>query len=298
MLLIAEYFTLIIIREPIKVTNSPSTQEELPDCTTEELRALLSVADAVAGGTELDEILHLVVTCASRICRADHAAIGIVEGDFLVFDYQVGIAGSRTDRIPLSRGITGWVASNNRRQNLTNAKDDPRFFDHLPQFTINSELVVPISVQEKVFGVIDVESLNRDAFGKKHEDFLIELCKRAAAAIVASSLQGAEHKAIKAEIAHLRILQDLEVRLNERLLDLDAVLNTILDAAMTAVHADTGQFLLFEDHHLNIRVFRGGMHEDVSRRLPINGRGITVLCFRKRSAILVADIQDTQWRDV
>ena len=83
--------------------------------------------------------------------------------------------------VPLGQGITGQVAMTGKSQRLGNVKYDENYL-LVDQRTI-SELCVPIKLQERVLGVINAESIKRDAFTRNDERLLITLAGQLATAI-------------------------------------------------------------------------------------------------------------------
>jgi putative methionine-R-sulfoxide reductase with GAF domain len=265
---------------------------------TEELRALLSVSDALGAGKPLDEILLLVVAHAARLCGADQAALALLKGDKLRFLYQVGYPGDWAGELPISLGITGWVARNNRAQNVPNVVDDSRFFNDLPGLDFRSELAVPISSEGVVLGVLDVGSASRSNFDDHHQLVLEQFGARAAEAIAISDRRATSNKRLTAEIDDLRQFQDLDLQLSERLLNLEALLDSILELAVMATGAESGQILLPERGDLVIRMDVGGREDTVGVHLPLNGRGVTVKAFETREAIIVEDAHGSTWGSI
>lgn len=81
-------------------------------------------------------------------------------------------------RVPLHRGITGTAAGERRVFRVGDVTQEPRYIndcglDSLVQ--VRSELVVPLLLQERLIGVIDLESTELHAFTAHHERMLTTL---------------------------------------------------------------------------------------------------------------------------
>ncbi len=67
-------------------------------------------------------------------------------------------------------GITGWVARHGQAQRLGDVRSDPRYLPVREQ--VRSELCVPLLVNGKVIGVVNVESARPDAYTEEDERVL------------------------------------------------------------------------------------------------------------------------------
>jgi len=83
--------------------------------------------------------------------------------------------------IRLEDGITGYVAQTGQPQRIGNVRRDPHYID-IDDRTI-SELCVPIKFKEQILGVINAESMKRNAFTGDDERLLTTLAGQLATAI-------------------------------------------------------------------------------------------------------------------
>jgi signal transduction histidine kinase/CheY-like chemotaxis protein len=79
----------------------------------------------------------------------------------LVFSVPVGPTqdGLRNIRIPLGKGIAGWVAEREKPLLVPDSKEDPRFdpdIDELNGFETKSVLCLPLKAKSKLIGVLEV----------------------------------------------------------------------------------------------------------------------------------------------
>ena len=89
-------------------------------------------------------------------------------------------AGSFTPnvRIPLDRGLCGAAASSGQVVVVQDVTKDPRYL--AGSNLVKSEIVVPIFVNKKLAGELDVESYFADTFTKPEQEF-VEACAGVAA---------------------------------------------------------------------------------------------------------------------
>jgi sigma-B regulation protein RsbU (phosphoserine phosphatase) len=78
-------------------------------------------------------------------------------------------------RLPLHQGITGTAAGERRTLRINDVLDDPRYIQSEVGVDIRSELVVPLLLQDRLIGVLDLESSKPDAFTAEHERTLATL---------------------------------------------------------------------------------------------------------------------------
>ena len=74
--------------------------------------------------------------------------------------------------IPLHQGITGAAASERRTIRVVDVRLDPRYVKCEVGVEVRSELVVPLLLQDRLIGVLDLESLTPQAFTAEHERLL------------------------------------------------------------------------------------------------------------------------------
>ena len=73
-------------------------------------------------------------------------------------------------RIPLSSGLCGAAASSGQTVVVDNVKKDPRYLAGSPM--VNSEIVVPIFVKNKLVAELDVESYFAGTFSEAETGFV------------------------------------------------------------------------------------------------------------------------------
>ena len=89
-------------------------------------------------------------------------------------------AGAPTDHtiIPFGKGICGQVAVSNKNFVVPDVKAQDNYI--ACSITVKSEIVVPIFVDGKNIGQIDIDSNTLNPFSKKDEEFLEFVCAKVA----------------------------------------------------------------------------------------------------------------------
>jgi sigma-B regulation protein RsbU (phosphoserine phosphatase) len=78
-------------------------------------------------------------------------------------------------RLPLHQGITGTAAGERRTLRVNDVQADPRYIACDLGIGTRSELVVPLLLQDRLIGVLDLESSVPNAFTAEHERILATL---------------------------------------------------------------------------------------------------------------------------
>jgi phosphoserine phosphatase RsbU/P len=91
-------------------------------------------------------------------------------------------------RVPLNRGITGHAAASRRAIRLDDVRADARYITCDTCERVISELVVPLLLQDRLIGVLDLESTKFAAFTAQHERMLVALSSFIAIALENSRL--------------------------------------------------------------------------------------------------------------
>jgi phosphoserine phosphatase RsbU/P len=75
-------------------------------------------------------------------------------------------------QMPLHQGITGAAAAERRTIRVVDVRLDPRYLQGDGDVEVRSELVVPLLRQDRLIGVLDLESTEPQAFTAEHERLL------------------------------------------------------------------------------------------------------------------------------
>ncbi|QBS37444.1 GAF domain-containing protein [Thermaerobacter sp. FW80] len=121
---------------------------------------------------------ELAQAVCSRLCREfpHYSWVGVymVEGDRLKLWAWDGPEPTQHVEIPLNAGLCGWAASTGQVANVPDVRKDPRYLQCF--VSCQSEIVVPIARDGKVYGEIDIDSDRLAAFGADDEQFLKAVC--------------------------------------------------------------------------------------------------------------------------
>jgi two-component system, cell cycle sensor histidine kinase and response regulator CckA len=111
------------------------------------------------------------------------------------------------------QGITGWVAANGKPLLVPDVRQEPRYYRTIEaEMAVRSELAVPIRLMEKVIGVLDVQSIHRNAFSELDTFTLQAVADQLAVAIENARLYGELRRELS---ERRRAEEDLERSLTE-----------------------------------------------------------------------------------
>ena len=148
------------------------------------LRTLSKVSQEFSSILDLDELLGKVASSVHTLINYDAFSILLIDEAqralrhrfSLRFDQRVTL-----DNIPLGRGITGAVATSRETIRVHDTSTDPRYIDALPG--IRSEVAVPLAMQDRVIGVLNLESARIGYFTEEHARTLTLLAPSVAIAL-------------------------------------------------------------------------------------------------------------------
>lgn len=86
-------------------------------------------------------------------------------------------------RVPLHKGLTGAAAGQRRVLRVHDVNEDPRYIRCETGVDARSEIVVPLLMQDRLIGVLDLESTQPHAFTLEHERMLSTLGSYVAVAL-------------------------------------------------------------------------------------------------------------------
>ncbi|MGB1370410.1 MAG: GAF domain-containing protein [Flavobacteriaceae bacterium] len=146
--------------------------------TFDDLKTKISVLIKESTAKE-DTLLNLCTLLKSEVSYYDWVGFYFKNGD--KNELKLGpYAGAPTDHtiIPFGKGICGQVAVSNKNFVVPDVKAQDNYI--ACSITVKSEIVIPIFVDGKNIGQIDIDSNTLDPFSKKDEEFLEFVCAQVA----------------------------------------------------------------------------------------------------------------------
>lgn len=171
---------------------SPSVFVSQPD-QVETLTLLYEISHELTSILDRGELLRRIAERVKKLVDYDVFAVMLWNESRQVLEsvfsmrYQDAIP-SRVE-MPLHQGITGTAAAERRTIRVVDVRLDPRYMAGCQaDVEVRSELVVPLLLQNRLIGVLDLESTKPHAFSAEHERLLNILGSYVAVALENSRL--------------------------------------------------------------------------------------------------------------
>jgi GAF domain-containing protein len=138
---------------------------------TAELRTIAEISSSFTSLESLNELLPKITQRISEALDVYHAAIFLVDdtGEYAVLSATNSEGGKRMlergNRLKVGQtGIVGYVSAFGKARIALDVGNDAVFFNNPDLPETHSELALPLKLQEKTIGVLDVQSVKQIAF--------------------------------------------------------------------------------------------------------------------------------------
>ncbi len=206
------------------ITKRKQVEAELKEAH-DRLLILRNVDQELSQKLDVQYVITRALDAAVRLSHADTGIIGLVEGEKVRLVHG---AGPYQDQIgtelPQDWGIIKRVLANRTPELIHNVNADPNYVPRIP--TTRAQMTLPLMAQERVLGVLNLETQQPDRFTAETYDFIKLLGSR-----IALALDNAETYETQ---AHL--VEDLDAFAHTVAHDLKSPLNTMLGYASLLAH--------------------------------------------------------------
>jgi sigma-B regulation protein RsbU (phosphoserine phosphatase) len=153
------------------------------EISAEVLATLAQIGEEVNASLDLDEVLARTAALIKRHIDYEFFGVLMIEGNYLRHRFAIGYPRELAEnlRIPLGQGITGTAAATGHSVRVSDTSKDPRYINAID--SVRSELAVPLMLQGKCVGVLDIQSGQLDYFTRDQQNILTLLASRLATAI-------------------------------------------------------------------------------------------------------------------
>jgi PAS domain S-box-containing protein/putative nucleotidyltransferase with HDIG domain len=121
--------------------------------------AIHELGKLIAFSSDLNSILNKVADATLQQCKADEVSVMLPTRDGKELYVAVARGGHREyigERVPMGRGIAGWVARNRETVIINGKVDDPRFTPLNPRTDIRAAVSMPMMAGGNLVGVLNV----------------------------------------------------------------------------------------------------------------------------------------------
>ncbi len=189
----------------------------------------------------------------------------------------------------LHQGLIGWAAANNKTILANDVTRDPRFIATDHNREVRAELCVPITLGVKTIGVLDLQSVQLEAFDKFHVSALETLADQLAIAIENARL----YDEINQHIKELKSLNEIGQAITSTL-NLQTTLTLITDHTTRLMEVAAASVVLRDDENEDVWFAAAsgeGSEAVIGVRIAL-GQGIAGWVTETGEAIIVPDVYE------
>ncbi len=238
---------------------------------------------------DLDTTLRRVAEVVRKVIDYEIFAILLLneKTQELRFRFQVGYPPELTERarVKVGEGVTGLAAQSRQAVLVDDVTKDPRYIAAVPN--VRSELAVPLTVKNRVIGVMDLEARGLGYFNEEHKRLLTLLASR-----IASGIENAQLYTRTTRQARILVLLNEIARELSSILNLDELLSRVAELLRRLIDYQMFSILLLDasgeklEHRFSLR-FHENIH--LKHEVPM-GRGLVGHAAQSKEAILVPDV--------
>jgi PAS domain S-box-containing protein len=261
---IRENKTIAIVGALTDITERKKGEEEL-ERRLAELTVLQAVAMAGSQSYSIDEVIKRSTQIVSGMLYPDNCGVLLLNEAGNALNVHSSYRGLMFDdapsELPLSRGIIGQVAGTGQPIRLNDVTQHTAYVESTTG--IQSELCVPIRVNEKIIGVFNVESKKINAFAEEDERVLNAIAGTLGTAIARIRLLNTEQRR-RREAENLR---EATAALTKTI-ELDKLFDIILESLGKLVSYTSASIEVIDLEQAEIVASRGlpERHENIGKK--------------------------------
>jgi phosphoserine phosphatase RsbU/P len=272
---------------PARVEVAPDTIDTpLP---AEVLATLTEIGEGVNSSLDLDEVLARTAALIKRHIDYEIFGVLMVEGGgaYLKHYFSIGYPRELVDnlRVPIGQGITGTAAATGHPVRVSDTSKDDRYIAAIEN--VRSELAVPLMLQGKCIGVLDIQSRHPDYFTPDQQNILTLLASRLAVAIENARLYQKE----RTQAETLLLLNEVG-RETSSILDVEELLRRAAEQIKRVIDYQILSLMLYDEKQ---KVFRHridvkhGQHVQGKLRVAVS-EGIVGAAATLKAPVRVPDV--------
>jgi len=184
-----------------------------------EITLMYAIGETISSCLDVDQIAHLILETNQSFVKAESSSVMLLNPETRELEIKASSGPEQHMKASLKEGvgIAGLVAQTGHPEIVNEPQTDPRFVQ--PTDLIRSLLCVPLKVQEKVLGVINVSNkLSGEDFTAADEKLLTTLASQAAIAIENAHLVGElqeKKESLEAALRKVELLEKAKSHLNK-----------------------------------------------------------------------------------
>jgi sigma-B regulation protein RsbU (phosphoserine phosphatase) len=280
---------------PTETHTDTLTPSSGPEISPEVLATLMEIGEEVNASLDLDEVLARSAALIKR--HIDYEIFGVLmfegDGTYLKHRFSIGYSRELADslRVPLGQGITGTAAATGRSVRVADTTKDPRYINAIE--SVRSELAVPLMLQNRCVGVLDIQSRHPDYFTPDQQNILTILASRLATAVENARL----FQRVRTQADTLLLLNEVS-RETASILDVEELLRRAAEQTKRVIDYQILSIMLYDEEQ---KVFRHRV--DVKHGQRVQGKlrvaaseGIVGAAATLKEPVVVPDVtQDPRY---
>jgi phosphoserine phosphatase RsbU/P len=259
------------------------------EVSAEVLATLAEIGEEVNSSLDLDEVLAKSAALIKR--HIDYEIFGVLmiegEGAFLRHRFAIGYPRELAQnlRIPIGQGITGSAAATGHSVRVSDTSKDSRYINAIE--SVRSELAVPLMLQGKCVGVLDIQSRHLDYFTRDQQSILTLLASRLAVAIENARL----FEKVRTQAETLLLLNDV-ARETGSILEVEELMRRAAEQLKRVIDYQILSIMLYDEaqktfrHRLDVK--HG--HRVQERLRAVANEGIVGAAATLKTPVLVSDV--------
>jgi sigma-B regulation protein RsbU (phosphoserine phosphatase) len=262
------------------------------------LSTLIEINREITSILDLDDLLQKIAELTNRIVPYEIFAIFLVDEkkEELYLRFAIGHPPElfKTLRIPVGDGVTGTAALERTTVVVDDVRQYPRYIESVK--SARSELAVPLISQDRVVGVLDIESPEPGYFREDQARLLNMLASQIAIAIENARVYESERR--NREL--LALLYDISQEMSSTL-EVEELVRKIAAAVKKKIDYHTFSIFLLDEKQGLLRpkfVIRSNERENQKLVLPL-GTGLIGTAAKLNMPLRIADVtQDPRYLNV
>jgi sigma-B regulation protein RsbU (phosphoserine phosphatase) len=262
------------------------------------LSTLLEINNQITSILDLDELLNKIAELTNRIIPYEIFAIFLLddEKEELYLRFAIGHPPEmvKSLRIKLGDGVTGTAAMDRMTVVVDDVRQYPRYIEAVKH--ARSELAVPLISQNRVVGVLDIESPEPGYFREDQVKLLNLLASQIAIALENARIYESERR--NREL--LALLYDISLEMSSTL-EVDELVRRIAAGVKQIIDYHTFSIFLLDERQGVLRpkfVIRSNERENQKIVLPL-GSGLVGAAAKLNAPLRIADVsQDPRYLNV
>src|SRR5499425_250124 len=257
------------------------------EISAEVLATLAEIGEEVNASLDLDEVLSRTAALIKKHIDYEIFGVLLIDEGALKHRFAIGYPRDLADnlRIPLGQGITGTAAATGHSVRVSDVAGDPRYINAIE--SVRSELAVPLMIQGKCIGVLDIQSNHLDYFTPEQQNILTMLGSRLAVAIENARL----YERANNQANTLLLLNEVSREMSS-ILDVEELLRRAAELVKRVIDYHILSIMLYDEDQ---KIFRHRL--DVKHGQRVQGKlrvaaseGIVGAAATLREPVLVPDV--------